>query len=164
MFRLPVHLSRGAPLKSSLETHTEKWNSRHSKFSNRTKCPMVRPQWYSTLEKPTSGYQPQVGSDRVAFIKPNCPYVGQCSCPTNRDQSHHDLRSITATDCAILGMLYSSRALTDPTSSKTCTTRHTSNCTRNLRKTDHIRNVYSSTIATSKTTASTPDKLCPRTA
>ena len=104
MFRLPVHLSRGAPLKSSLETHTEKWNSRHSKFSNRTKCPMVRPQWYSTLEKPTSGYQPQVGSDRVAFIKPNCPYVGQCSCPTNRDQSHHDLRSITANDCAILGI------------------------------------------------------------
>ena len=61
-------------------------------------------------------------------------------------------------------MMYSSRALTDPTSSQTRTTRHTSNCACNLRKTDHTRNVYSSTIATSKTTASTPDKLCPHTA
>ena len=61
-------------------------------------------------------------------------------------------------------MLYSSRALTDPTSSQTRTTRHTSNCACNLRKTNHRRNVYSSTIATSKATASTPDKLCPRTA
>ena len=67
---------------------------------------------------------------------------------------------ITATDGAILGMLYVNRALTDPTSSQTRTTRHTSNCTCNLRKTDHTRNGYSSTIATSKTTASTPDKLC----
>ena len=41
---------------------------------------------------------------------------------------------------------------------------HTSNCACNLRKTDHTRNVYSSTIATSKTTASTADKLCPHTA
>ena len=32
------------------------------------KCPMVRPQRYSTLQKPISGYQPQVGSDRVALI------------------------------------------------------------------------------------------------
>ena len=78
-------------------------------------------------------------------------------CPTNRGQSHHDLRSITATDCAILGMLYSSRALTDPTSSQTRTTRHTSNCAYNLRKTDHTRNVYSSTTATGETTPSIPD-------
>ena len=74
------------------------------------------------------------------------------------------LRSITATDCEILGMLYSSRALTDPTSSQTRTRPHTSNCACNLRKTNHTRNVYSNTIATSKTTASTLDKLCPRTA
>ena len=32
------------------------------------KYPMVRPQGYSTLQKPISGYQPQVGSDRVALI------------------------------------------------------------------------------------------------
>ena len=31
------------------------------------KCPMVRPQLYSTLQKPFSGNEPQVGS-RVAFI------------------------------------------------------------------------------------------------
>ena len=61
-------------------------------------------------------------------------------------------------------MFYSSRALTDPTSSQTRTTYHSSNCACNLRKADHTRNVYSSTIATSKTTASTPDKLCPHTA
>ena len=83
---------------------------------------MVRPQRCSTLQKPISGYQPQVGSDRVALMKPSCPDVGQCSYLTNRGQSHHDIRSITATDCAILGMLYSSRALTDPTSSQTRTT------------------------------------------
>ena len=99
-----------------------------------------------------------------SFDKPSCPYVGQSSCPTNRCQSHHDLRSIMATDCAILGMLYSSHALTDSASSKTRTARHTSNCACNLRKTHHTRNVYSSTIAASKTTASTPDKLCAHTA
>ena len=32
------------------------------------KCPMIRLQRYSTLQKPISGYQPQVGSDRVALI------------------------------------------------------------------------------------------------
>ena len=31
-------------------------------------CPMVRPQPHSTFQKPISGYQPQVGSDRVALI------------------------------------------------------------------------------------------------
>ena len=61
-------------------------------------------------------------------------------------------------------MIYSSRALTDPASSKTRTTRHTSNCTCDLPKKDHTRNVDSSTIATSKAAASTPDKLCPHTA
>ena len=99
------------------------------------KCPMVRLQRYSTLQKPILGYQ-QVGSDRVALIKPSCPCVGQCSCPTNRGQS------ITATDSAILGMLYSSRALTDPTSSQKRTTRHTSNCACNLRKTNHTECVF----------------------
>ena len=32
------------------------------------KCPTVRPQRHSTLQKPISGYQPQVGSDGVALI------------------------------------------------------------------------------------------------
>ena len=32
------------------------------------KCPMVRPQQYSTPQKPISGYQPQVGSDLVALV------------------------------------------------------------------------------------------------
>ena len=80
------------------------------------KCPMVRPQPYNRLQKPISGYQPQVGSERVALTKPSCPYVGQRSCPRNHGQSHYDLRSIAATDCNII---YNSRALTDPTSSKT---------------------------------------------
>ena len=29
---------------------------------------MIRPQRYGTLHMPISGYQPQVGSDRVALI------------------------------------------------------------------------------------------------
>ena len=61
-------------------------------------------------------------------------------------------------------MMYSSRDLTDPASSTTRTTRHTSNCACNLPKTEHTRNVYSSTIATSKAATSTPDKLCTHTA
>ena len=32
------------------------------------KCPMVRPPGYNTLQKPISGYQLQVGSDRVVLI------------------------------------------------------------------------------------------------
>ena len=32
------------------------------------KCPMMRPQRCSIFQKPLSGYQPQVGSDRVALI------------------------------------------------------------------------------------------------
>ena len=32
------------------------------------KCPMKRPQRYSTLQKSISGYRPQVGSGRVALI------------------------------------------------------------------------------------------------
>ena len=69
----------------------------------------------------------------------------------NKSCSVSSRPKITATDFAILGMLYSSRALADPTSSQTRNTRHTSKCAFNLRKTDHTRNVYSSTIATSKT-------------
>ena len=41
---------------------------------------------------------------------------------------------------------------------------HVQQIKQKLRKTDHTRNVYPSTRATSKTTASTPDKLCPHTA
>ena len=32
------------------------------------KCAMIRPQRYTTLQKPISGYQPQVGSGREALI------------------------------------------------------------------------------------------------
>ena len=32
------------------------------------KCPMIRSQGYSTFRKSISGYQPQVGSDRVVWI------------------------------------------------------------------------------------------------
>ena len=39
-----------------------------SSFICTVKCPMIRPQRYSSLQKPFSGYQPQVGSDRVASV------------------------------------------------------------------------------------------------
>ena len=32
------------------------------------KCPIIRPQRYNTLKKPISGYEPPVGSDRVALM------------------------------------------------------------------------------------------------
>ena len=49
------------------------------------KCQMIRPWRYSTLQNRISGYQPKVGSDRVAFDKDSWPYVGQRSIPKNRD-------------------------------------------------------------------------------
>ena len=98
----------------------------------------------------------------IIFDEPSCPYVGQWSCLTSCALSHHDLQSITATDSAI--SITAATRLTDPTSCKTRTTRHTTNCECNLPKTDHTRDVYSSTLATSKTAASTPERLCPHTA
>ena len=97
-----------------------------------------------------------------SFDKLSCPYVGRKSCPTRRGQFHHNLKSITAIHCAIcftaaapspiqLQAKYVPR-VTPPTARATC------------RKTDHTRNVYSNTIATSKTAASTPDKRCLNTA
>ena len=56
-------------LKSSIETQTKKWNSRHSNFSD-LQMPNSTTQRYNTLQKSIQGYQPQVGSDRVALIHP----------------------------------------------------------------------------------------------
>ena len=39
-------------------------------ISPTVKCPMVRPQRYSTLQKPIRGYQPQVGSDIAVIPEP----------------------------------------------------------------------------------------------
>ena len=66
-----------------------------------------------------------------SFDKPSCPYVGQWSCPINRGQSHHGQ---IYHGCWLCSFLYSSRALSHPTSSKTRPTRHTSTCACNLPK------------------------------
>ena len=93
------------------------------------KSPMVRPQRYSTLQKPISGYQPQVGSDRVALTNLAVRTSGndyKSWSVSSRPKIHHGY--------CLCSKIYSSRALTDPTSSKTRTTRHTSNYACNLPK------------------------------
>ena len=63
---LPSHPT----LMSSLETQTKKCGTPVTAISPAVKCPMVPPQRYSTLRKPTSDYQPQVVFDRLALINP----------------------------------------------------------------------------------------------
>ena len=53
---------------SSLETQTEKSGTFVTAKSPTVNCPMLRPQRYSNLQKPISGYQPRVGSERTALI------------------------------------------------------------------------------------------------
>ena len=88
------------------------------------KCPMVRPPWYSTRHKPISGYLPQVGSDRVALINLDVRTLGNVV--SNKPKIYHGY--------LLCKMIYSSHGLTDPISSKTRTTRHTSYCACNLSK------------------------------
>ena len=57
-------------LKSSQETPIltiELPDKMYPTIQCKVKCPMIR-QRYSTLQEPISGYQPQVGSNRVALI------------------------------------------------------------------------------------------------
>ena len=68
---LPVRILRSQELKSSQETPImtiELLDKMYPTILCKVKCPMIRPQRYSILQKPISGYQPQVGSDRVALI------------------------------------------------------------------------------------------------
>ena len=81
------------------------------------KCPIIRPQRYSTLQKPISGYQPQVGSDRAALMNiPARTLIGQWSRPTHPGHFLHDIRANTFT--AREQRLLSSRVITNASSSK----------------------------------------------
>ena len=123
------------------------------------KCPMIRPQRYSTLQNPISGYQPQVGSDRVALIN-SWPSVGQWSSPTHPGHFHHDPRSTTFTDRE--QRLVSSRVITKTSSSKPRAPSVTPPIAHaTCRNPEHTWNVYFSTTVTRKSEASTPDMLCP---
>ena len=46
---VPSHRPSRPSLNNSLETQTEKWNSRHSKISSTVECPTVRPRRYKQL-------------------------------------------------------------------------------------------------------------------
>ena len=105
---------------------------------------MVRPQRYSTLQKPISGYQPQVESDRVALINlavrtlgNDCVQQIMVSLITTYDLSW--LLTVQQLVC------FSAAAPSPIQLQAKHTTRHTSNCACNLRKTDNTRNVYPST-------------------
>ena len=61
------------------------------------KCPMIRPQRYSTLQKPITGLRTTNWLTPSNFDKHSCPYLGQRSRPTHPGHFHHDLRSTTCT-------------------------------------------------------------------
>ena len=144
-------------------TKEKKWNSRHSKFSNRQMSNGTT----AAVQHPPKAH---LGLPTTSWLRPSSFLInlavrtlGNDCVQQNRAQSYHDLRSITATDVQYHGMIYTSRALTDPTSCKHAPRVTPPIAHATCRKTDHTRNVYSSTIATSKTSASTPNKLCPYT-
>ena len=129
---LPVRISS---LKSSQETSImtiELPDKMYPTILCRVKCPMPRPQRYSTLQKPISGYQTTNWLRQSGFDKHSCLYVGQRSNTTSRGQFHHDLTFTTYTGRE--QGLSSSRVITNESSSKPRTTRHTSNCACNLPK------------------------------
>ena len=64
------------------------------------------------------------------FDKHSCPYVGQWSNDKHRGHFQHDLRSTTFASRE--KCMFSSRVITNGSSSKPCTTRHTSNRGCNL--------------------------------
>ena len=122
------------------------------------KCPMIRPQRYNALQMPTSGYQPQVGSDRVALIY-TFPYVVQISSPTHPGQFYQDLRSTTFTDRE--QRLFSSRVTTNASSSKPSALSVTAPIAHaTCRNPDQTWNVYFSITVPRETEASTTDMLC----
>ena len=144
-------------------TKEKKWNSRHSKFSNRQMSNGTT----AAVQHPPKAH---LGLPTTSWLRPSSFLInlavrtlGNDCVQQNRAQSYHDLRSITATDVQYHGMIYTSRALTDPTSCKHAPRVTPPIAHATCRKTDHTRNVYSSTIASSKTAASTPDKLRPHT-
>ena len=125
------------------------------------KC-SIRPHRYSTLRKPISGYQPQVGSDRVALINTAVRTLGNDHSQQICQQFHHDLRSTTSTDRE---QLFVSSRVTNAFSSKPRTTRHISNCACSLPKSrPHIRMRIPVQNGRPKPAASTPDMLCPHAA
>ena len=116
-------------------------------------------------QKPISGYQPQVGADRVALTTIAVRTLGNGSNPTNRGQFHYDLRSTTFT--GLDQELFSSRVITNESSSKprkARTTRHTSNCAPNVPKPRSHMDCEVQNNSHLKTEASTPDMICPHTA
>ena len=116
-------------------------------------------------QKPISGYQPQVGSDRVALTTIAVRTLGNGSNPINRGQFHYGLRSTTFN--GLDQELFSSRVITDESSSKprkARTTRHTSICARNVPKPRSHMDCEVQNNSYLKTKASTPDMICPHTA
>ena len=111
----------------------------------RVECPMIRPQRFNALREPISGYQPQVGSDRVALINIAVRTLGNGQVqhiPAIFTMTQDLPRLLTVNnDCSAAASSPMHRQanhaprVTPPIAHATC------------RNPDHIRNVYSSTIA-----------------
>ena len=131
------HESSHLSLKSSQETPTATIElpdklyptilcTMHSKMPNSTTTAVLHPPKAHVGLPTTSWLIPS------SIDKHSRPYVGLCPSPTDRGQFHHDLRSTTFTDRQ--QRLFSSRVITNDSSSKPRTTRHTSKCACNLPK------------------------------
>ena len=111
-------------------------------------CPMIRPQRYNTLQKPISGYQPQVGSDRVPLINITVRTLGNGQSNTSRSVSPRPNvlpRLLTVNnDCSEAA---SSAVHLEANQHHAL---HLQLRLRPCRNPDRTRNMYSSTIATSK--------------
>ena len=112
----------------------------------KVKCPMIRPQRYSTLHKPVSAYQPQVGSDRVALISIAVHTLGN-------GQVQHIPVSFTTTQVLLRLLTVNNGCSAAASSRMHLQANHPPRVTPPIvhatcRNPDLIRSVYSSTIAT----------------
>ena len=161
---LPVRITRSQELTRNGNNDILNSRKKHLQpfYIRVVNCPMIRPQRYSTLQKPISGYQPQVGSDRVALknIAVRKLVKGKIIKIVVSLTTTQDLPRLLAVnnDC--------SAAASSPMSPQANPSPHVTpqigHSTR--RNPGHTWNVYFSTTSTRKTESSTPDMLCPYTA
>ena len=124
---LPVCVSRSQGFTRNANSVIELPGKMYPTILCAEKCPKIRPQRYSTLQKPISGCQPQAGSDRVALINIAVSTLGNGqtnkSCSVSpRTKIYHVYLTVN-NDCSAAA---SHQLIVKQT------TRHTSNCACNL--------------------------------
>ena len=75
---LPVRISSAQELPRNANSDSATPDEIHPTLICTVKCPIKQPQRYNALQKPISGYQPQVGSNRIALINMAVRKLGNC--------------------------------------------------------------------------------------